>query len=249
MNTLKLEDNNPQVVVLQHLLNLHGADLNPDGDFGNKTKKAVIAFQEKHVDEDGVPLSPDGIVGNKTWWALVFGEAKQPIPEPTPLTDQDSYTVQRMATIHPDLRDELKAIYQAILNQGVAIRFTSVFRSFEEQNQLYAQGRNGNAGNIVTYARGGSSYHNYGLAVDFCLLVDGGKQASWSLKADFDKDGQADWMEVVQIFNDYGWEWGGSWSRIKDYPHFQKTFNKTTAQLKELVESGNTLEGKYPQLS
>jgi peptidoglycan L-alanyl-D-glutamate endopeptidase CwlK len=31
-------------------------------------------------------------------------------------------------------------------------------------------------------------------------------------------------MEVVKIMKDNGWEWGGDWKKLKDKPHFQKTF-------------------------
>lgn len=46
---------------LQYELNRHGASLNIDGDFKNKTLSAVISFQQKHP-----PLKIDGIVGVKT---------------------------------------------------------------------------------------------------------------------------------------------------------------------------------------
>jgi peptidoglycan LD-endopeptidase CwlK len=48
------------------------------------------------------------------------------------------------------------------------IRVTSGFRSFEEQDRLYAQGRT-TAGQIVTNARGGESMHNFGVAFDYCF--------------------------------------------------------------------------------
>ncbi|MGG0413258.1 hypothetical protein ABEZ59_21320 [Peribacillus simplex] len=40
--------------------------------------------------------------------------------------------------------------------------------SFPEQNELYERGRTNNQSQIVTYARGGQSLHNYGLSVVFC---------------------------------------------------------------------------------
>lgn len=27
----------------------------------------------------------------------------------------------------------------------------------------------------------------------------------------------------VQLFKKHGWEWGGDWSGIKDYQHFEKS--------------------------
>jgi peptidoglycan L-alanyl-D-glutamate endopeptidase CwlK len=46
---------------------------------------------------------------------------------------------------------------------------TSGYRSKKEQNELYAQGRS-KPGQVVTNAKAGQSYHNYGLAVDFVII-------------------------------------------------------------------------------
>ena len=42
-----------------------GSALNPDGDFGSQTQKAVVAFQSSQG------LTADGIVGPKTWERLL----------------------------------------------------------------------------------------------------------------------------------------------------------------------------------
>lgn len=111
---------------------------------------------------------------------------------------------------------------------GAAIRIVQGLRTFEEQNKLYAQGRT-LPGSRVTNSKGGQSYHNYGLAIDFALLYDKDKNGtfeslSWDTLKDFDKDGEADWMEVVDIFEETGYTWGGRFSSIKDNPHFEKNF-------------------------
>ena len=49
---------------MQELLVRHGATIDPDGNFGPLTKKAVIVFQGR------AGLGVDGIVGPKTWGAL-----------------------------------------------------------------------------------------------------------------------------------------------------------------------------------
>jgi peptidoglycan L-alanyl-D-glutamate endopeptidase CwlK len=87
----------------------------------------------------------------------------------------------------------------------------------------------------VTNAKGGKSYHNYGLAIDICLILDG-KEASWDTLKDYDGDKVADWMEAVAIFKTRGWEWGGDFKSIKDAPHFQKTFGFTTTKLKSMIK-------------
>lgn len=49
---------------LQYALTSRGFPVKVDGDFGPKTKAAVIGFQR------AVGLTPDGIAGPKTWDAL-----------------------------------------------------------------------------------------------------------------------------------------------------------------------------------
>lgn len=151
----------------------------------------------------------------------------------------DKISIERIQTAHPKLREELEKIYHEANNKlGKArLRFAYVFRSFEEQSKLFKQRPK------VTNADAGQSYHNYGLAVDIVLLIDKNgdgifETASWDTKADWDKDNIADWVEVVKVFEKYGWEWGGSWKGFKDLPHFQKTFGYKWQKLKMMRAAG-----------
>ncbi len=147
---------------------------------------------------------------------------------------KDSISEKRILTLHPKIRDEVLVLFNKANNEflkGKAkARVTQAYRSIKEQNDLYAQGRT-KAGKIVTNAKGGYSYHNFGLAFDFCLIVDG-KYAVWDTRKDFDGDMTPDWMEFVGVFKEAGYEWGGDWVRFKDYPHLQKVFGKTTSDLR-----------------
>jgi len=142
---------------------------------------------------------------------------------------QDKTTIDRIALLHPIIREEATQIYAEICEalKGRAIcRFSHTLRTFSEQDALYAKGRT-EAGKIITNAKGGMSYHNYGLAIDIVLLKDTDGNgtfdtASWETNVDFDGDGISDWREVVTIFKSFGWEWGGDWTR-KDPQHFQFT--------------------------
>lgn len=163
----------------------------------------------------------------------------------------DKVTLDRIQLLHPNLREEALLIYKEIVEAltGKAIcRFAYTLRTFAEQDALYAQGRT-RPGNIVTKARGGQSYHNYGLACDIVLLVDTDgngtfETASWEEKKDFDGDNKSDWMEIVAIFKRHGWEWGGDW-RFKDDPHFQKTFGKSIAELQSLYNAGKVDKNNF----
>jgi peptidoglycan L-alanyl-D-glutamate endopeptidase CwlK len=149
----------------------------------------------------------------------------------------DKITLERIEKLHPKVRKEARQIYdeicQALTGRAIC-RFAFTLRTIAEQDAIYAQGRT-KPGKIVTRARGGYSWHNYGLAVDIVLIhdVDGDgdyDRAVWDVKSDFDGDKISDWMEVVAIFKSYGWDWGGDW-KFSDPPHFQKTFGYSVRQL------------------
>ena len=135
----------------------------------------------------------------------------------------DKITLERIRLLHPAVREEAGRIYADIckaMPEGVVCRFTYTLRTNAEQDALYAQGRT-KPGPVVTYAKAGESYHNYGLAIDFCLIING--KVSW----DVDKN----WLAVIAIFESYGWKSGHRWTKLRDSPHVEKTFGKKVAQL------------------
>lgn len=121
--------------------------------------------------------------------------------------------------LHPVLAYQSDILIQQADAKGISMIITDDFRSFHEQEKLYAIGRTAE-GKIVTYAQAGESYHNFGLAVDFALL-NGEGQAIWDMDFDGNWNGQSDWMEVVELAKGLGFEWGGDWKQFKDYPHLQ----------------------------
>jgi len=151
---------------------------------------------------------------------------------------RDKITIDRVAKLHPKVRDEAKNAIDAAeagFPPNMAIRVVQGLRTIAEQNALYAKGRT-TPGPKVTNAKGGSSYHNYGLAIDFAIIHDkngDGKfeELSWDTVKDFDKDGKTDWNEVVTQFEALGWAWGGKFRTFKDYPHCEKSFGFKPSQL------------------
>lgn len=164
---------------------------------------------------------------------------------------KDDKTLERIKLLHPLLRDETLEMYDEICSAltGRAIcRFARTVATFAEQDELYAQGRT-KPGKIVTNAKGGNSYHNYGLAFDIVLLKDTNRDgsfdtASWETSVDFDGDGKSDWMEIVTIAKQYGWEWGGDW-KFTDMPHFQKTFGLSVKDLRKRYEAKKVDQNNY----
>jgi peptidoglycan L-alanyl-D-glutamate endopeptidase CwlK len=140
-------------------------------------------------------------------------------------------SAKRLEGLHPIVRKATEELISRSFAAGVPIVIVQGLRSIEYQNELYAQGRTA-PGAIVTNARGGYSFHNFGLAIDFALLMPNGKGISWDTYRNGDNDGQRDWMEVVMIGKSLGFEWGGDFKTIMDMPHFQMTFGLTTSQLR-----------------
>lgn len=138
-------------------------------------------------------------------------------------------TDEEMDGLHPIVEERKNLLVQRAEEQGIEVVITEGYRSVEEQNALYRQGRS-ESGNIVTNAEGGTSYHNYGLAIDFALVNEDG-QTIWDLEYDGNGDGTSDWMEVVAIAKELDFEWGGDWKNFQDYPHLQMTFGLRIRQL------------------
>jgi peptidoglycan L-alanyl-D-glutamate endopeptidase CwlK len=130
----------------------------------------------------------------------------------------DKATLDRIAKLHPSVREEMKKIIDECnqsLKSRSQVRISQGLRTFAEQDELY------NKRPRVTKAKGGQSIHNYGFAVDIVLIIDG-ITASWDTHKDWDNDGISDWDECVKVFAKYGWSWGGNWTSFKDMPHFDK---------------------------
>lgn len=87
MDTLRRNDQGPQVKQLQQLLTQRGYSVPVSGSFDTRTWQAVRAFQAQNLDQHGQPLVVDGVAGPLTWWSL-----QNPKPSITTPTAVD-YTV------------------------------------------------------------------------------------------------------------------------------------------------------------
>ncbi|KGX92944.1 peptidase M15 [Pontibacillus halophilus JSM 076056 = DSM 19796] len=141
--------------------------------------------------------------------------------------------------LHPVVKGKATQLIENAYNRGVQILITDGYRSFAEQQRLYNQGRT-TPGSIVTNARPGQSYHNYGLAIDFALYTKDGRKVVWDTRIDGDGDGLSDWDEVVIEAKKLGFKWGGDWVSFRDFPHFEYTFGLSIRDL---------LNGKRPPMS
>jgi peptidoglycan L-alanyl-D-glutamate endopeptidase CwlK len=130
-------------------------------------------------------------------------------------------SVKNMGAVDPHIKELALEVVKRAYKEGIYVEIISGFRSFAEQDALYAKGRTA-PGSIVTNAKGGQSVHNYGLAVDFLILTKDGK-AQWKV------DDQ--WKRVGAIGKSLGFDWGGDWKSFKDWGHLEYTQGHTWEDL------------------
>ena len=227
--TLERNDRGPAVTDLQNRLTAAGFSPGAaDGIFGARTEGAVRDYQASR----GIQV--DGIVGPNTWAQLNGAPAVEtpPVVEPVAPGDvaqvTDGPSNARIAGLHPELRGQAAQFVNRVEQElGITLRVTQGFRTYAEQDALYAQGRT-TPGDIVTNARGGYSNHNFATAFDVVEVRPNGS-INWS----------PDWDAIGQIGTDMGLEWGGNWTTFVDRPHFQLDTGLSTADMRSRIANGN----------
>jgi D-alanyl-D-alanine dipeptidase len=148
-----------------------------------------------------------------------------------------SNSTDQINTLHPKLRAiALQAYNEAVqaTPKGVHPIITQGYRTFEESDKLYQQGRT-TPGEIVSNAKAGQSWHNYGLAIDIALVIDG--------KTIWDQH-NPNWMTVVNIFKSHNFTWGGDFpGSFKDYPHLEMKMGHTLSELKAKHDASDFIPG------
>lgn len=136
---------------------------------------------------------------------------------------KDKISVDRLNKLHPKVRTTFRNfIEDAEREFNITLRISQGLRTIAEQDALYAQGRT-TPGKIVTNAKGGSSYHNYGLAIDLVELVG-------------NKLGNFDMGKLKPLADRYGLIWGGTFETLYDPPHFEITFGYKPSQLAAIAK-------------
>ncbi len=156
---------------------------------------------------------------------------------------KDTHTIEMVMRLHPKIRPLFTGfIEDAERELGIILRMVQGFRTFEEQDAIYAKGRTTPGENIrpghpmgdtVTAARGGQSYHNYGLAGDVAPLT---------------KFGTPDWkynFSLLEPFSaKYGLTWGGHFPS-PDEDHFENKFGYNWRKLLIKRRMGDFIEGTH----
>ncbi|HEY4270450.1 MAG TPA: M15 family metallopeptidase [Candidatus Udaeobacter sp.] len=178
-------------------------------------------------------VDADGNPGPETWEAICnricpkaeagpIGAADLASP-PSSLQASDRVddrSEKIIATLLPEVQPYPRALVKKAAQHGITIKILSGLRTYEEQNELFAQGRT-KPGRTVTNARAGFSNHNFGIAFDIGIF-EGTKYI----------DESPTYKAIGILGMDLGLEWGGNWKTIVDQPHFQLR-PKWAAEIKE----------------
>lgn len=115
-----------------------------------------------------------------------------------------------------------------LLDAGLKARIISGTRTYLAQNALYRRGRWGNPGPVVTNARGGQSFHNFGVAWDIGLFADDG---AYLVSA-------GPYRDAAQAGLGEGIDWGGNNVRFIDLPHYRLTLPLTVNEVRQRFHLG-----------
>jgi peptidoglycan L-alanyl-D-glutamate endopeptidase CwlK len=127
--------------------------------------------------------------------------------------------------------------------QGLDVLITCTWRSWDEQALEYAKGRTA-PGPVVTKAKPGESWHQWGRAIDVVPRRNG-KTLVWGSRGNgLDQDPMDDatddlelWQRIAACFKMAGLEWAGDWASFRELPHLQNTGGL----------SWRTLMARYPK--
>jgi peptidoglycan L-alanyl-D-glutamate endopeptidase CwlK len=143
----------------------------------------------------------------------------------------DARSEKNIATLAKEVQPLARRLIETAVAQGINAKVISGTRTYKEQDALYAQGRT-KPGPIVTKAKGGYSWHNFGMAFDLGIFSADGKKYY----------GESEAYEVCgKIGESLGLEWGGNWDFV-DEPHLQfNPLRLTLAQARERTAKGEDL--------
>ncbi len=144
---------------------------------------------------------------------------------------KDKYTNERIQFLHPKAIPVFTSfIDKAEKDLDIIIRITDGFRSFDEQSKLYARGRT-EPGPVLTNAKSGQSYHNYGLAIDLVVMENN--------KPNYGYDNS----KIAEIGKEYTIVWGGTFLHLSDRPHFELSFGHSVKELLDLYYKQKPKDG------
>lgn len=185
-----------------------------------------------------VGAEADGVFGPRTAQAVMGALARETQDGKTQDAREeeiDARSREHIASLDPKARDRFEQL--TLMGKATAATYGCDYvmieghRTWEEQDALYAMRPR------VTRARGGFSNHNFGIAADYGVFR--GK----SYLDDVNPKIAAQIHAAVAVHaRALGFEWGGDWKSLRDYPHFELSTGLSMAdKRKRYKERGSVL--------
>lgn len=182
----------------------------------------AVSLYEKYGDqlEQQVPLDPTVISYDELRYLTVLHHG------------YDGFVHVGELIVNVCVADEVLQIFKELYLMGYPIEKMRVMSCYGGSDELSMEDNNSSAFNFRYMTDGGKlSYHAYGLAIDLnpkvnpyikeeLVLPVNGKEYVNRNKCVLGMIKKDD--AVYQLFKRYGWTWGGDWTSLKDYQHFEK---------------------------
>jgi LysM repeat protein len=197
--------------------------------YGDASRYPLIVSANRITDPDELAVGQQLVIPDADLAGRAFGGG----PGPEASLPANPISAQRLSTLHPVVRARAAAFLQLCAQAGLSVMVSQGLRTWAEQDALYAKGRTAppiGRKHVVTKAKGGQSYHNFGLAFDFVVLDAVGK-ADWNTA-------HPGWSAAGALGKSVGLEWGGDWTGFKDWPHFQYTGGLSLAECRSVFPEG-----------
>lgn len=178
-----------------------------------------------------VGAEPDGKFGPESAGKVLAHLARVELVSPAavPADDLDERTRRNVETLDAKVRERFIQFIR--LAKATAATFgcdyvgISGHRTWEEQDALFAKRPK------VTNAAGGYSNHNFGIAMDFGVFRG---------RSYLDEAEPALARQVHEACAAHarklGFEWGGDWKKLKDYPHYELSTGLTMEAKRSLYQ-------------
>lgn len=172
---------------------------------------------------------------------------------------------RRIEDLHPEAQQAARQHLLLCADAGIELLIYCTFRDAAEQARLFHQGRTAQQvrqkadqlqaagfpqlaellrdtvpqpGAKVTFAGPGESFHQYNAAYDCVPLFQG--RPVWSTTG----SSATLWRKVGELGQQCGLEWAGTWTRFREFPHFQLTGGRNVRDLmQERFGSGGAPAG------
>ena len=133
----------------------------------------------------------------------------------------DSVSEARLQLVCPALAAKIHSLALMLADENIVFRVTQGLRSWNDQQQLWLQGRDANGNvvdptKIVTKAPPGHSWHEFGLAIDLVPMNQEPPQPDWNAAHPV-------WTRIISVGESLGLFSGSEFHSIKDIPHLQLT--------------------------